>query len=67
VRESLRNRGWVEQFYRDELSHVANSHTSSKPKPSSDHNSSDSDSDGNDIAYDGDGNIINGLLLETCS
>ena len=62
VRESLRNRGWVEQFYREELSQDERLHNGKKPKASSDHNSSDSDSDtGNDVAYDGDGNIINGI------
>jgi len=59
VRESLRSRGWVEQFYRDD---VANVHGSRKLKASSDHNSSDSDSDSNDVTLDGDGNVINGLF-----
>jgi len=43
------------------LSHDAKLHAGRKPKASSDHSSSDSDSDGNDVAYDGDGNVINGL------
>ena len=62
VRESLRSRGWVEQFYRDESSHDSKLPASKALKTSSDHNSSDIDSDGDDLAYDGDGNIINGVL-----
>jgi len=60
VRESLRSRGWVEQFYREEPCCDAKLCASKKRKASSDHNSSDSDSDRDDIAYDGDGNVING-------
>jgi len=69
VRESLRSRGWVEQFYRDELSHGGGNGiklplTARKPKTVfSDHNLSDSDSDANDMAYDDAGNVINGLIL----
>ena len=60
MRESLRSRGWVEHFYREEWSSsnaMKSPATDRKLKPScSDHNSSDSDSD----AYDDDGNVING-------
>jgi len=44
------------------MSHGAKLHATRKLKASSDHNTSDSDSDGNDVAFDGDGNIINGVL-----
>jgi len=36
-------------------------------KASSDHNSSDVDSDGDDLAFDGDGNVINGVMSSLSS
>ena len=56
IRESLRKRGWVEQFYKSpETSTAANSKRKDKEPLES---SSDSDDDGN--IYDGDGNQIDG-------
>jgi hypothetical protein len=55
IREDLRNRGWVEQFYKTT--------TQAVNKELSDNKSTDSD---NDDDCDGDGNPVDGTLVWIC-
>jgi hypothetical protein len=58
VRESLRKRGWIEQFYKCfEQPPVKPDLKNTEPA-----DDSSSDSDGDENTYDGDGNLIDGMM-----